>query len=96
MSNAIMSIQVIPTVKAEEHPYDYVDLAIACIAESGLAYEVHALDTTVEGELSQLLPLLNTINQRLVKKGAISVMLQVKTFYKPIGIQSAELLEKYS
>lgn len=95
MTNTIMSVQVIPTAPEGIHPYDYVDQAIEIIQASGLKYEVHALETTLEGELQAVLRLIERLNLELVEKGALSVMLQVRTVYKPNGITSDEILHKY-
>lgn len=95
MSNTLMSVQVIPKVPEGVHPYDYVDLAIGIIKESGLAYEVHALETTIEGELSEVFALLEKLNTELTARGALSVMLQIKTAYHPTGITANEVVKKY-
>lgn len=95
MSNTLMSVQVIPKVPEGEHPYDYVDIAIEMIAASGLKYEVNVLDTTIEGELSELFALIEKINTELTARGAVSVMLQIKTAYHPTGITSESLVGKY-
>lgn len=95
MSNTLMSVQVIPKVKEGVHPYDYVDMAIEVIAASGLKYEVHALETTIEGELSEVFALLEKLNTELVERGALSVMLQIKTAHHPTGITAAEIVDKY-
>ena len=51
----IMEIQVLPTpMGTADEPYAYVDAAIAAIAGSGLAYEVGALGTVVEGEADDI------------------------------------------
>lgn len=95
MSNTLMSVQVIPKAPEGEHPYDYVDMAIEMIAASGLKYEVHALETTIEGELSEVFTLVEKLNTKLTARGAVSVMLQIKTAYHPTGITTDELVGKY-
>jgi len=95
MTNTIMSVQVIPTVPGGAHPYDYVDMAIEIIKASGLKYEVHALETTIEGELTTVIALLEKLNKELIERGALSVMMQIKTVHQPKGITSAEIVKKY-
>ncbi len=95
MSNTLMSVQVIPKAPEGEHPYDYVDMAIEIISTSGLNYEVHALETTIEGELPEVFALLEKLNTELTARGAESVMLQIKTAYHPTGITAAGILGKY-
>lgn len=95
MANALVSVQVIPSVPDGEHPYDYVDAAIKVIDDAGVKYEVHALETTMEGELGELLELVQKMSDELVAMGAVSVMSQIKVVYQPSGIAAETLTEKY-
>ena len=54
MANSLISIQIIPKTKNGEDVIPYVDEAIKVIDESGVKYEVHPLETTMEGELQEL------------------------------------------
>lgn len=49
MASTLLSIQVIPKTPNGENSYPYVDRAIEVIQQSGLKYQVNALDTTMEG-----------------------------------------------
>ncbi|KUP07872.1 hypothetical protein Q73_03100 [Bacillus coahuilensis m2-6] len=95
MSTALLSIQILPKTKDGEDVIPYVDEAIAIIHESGLKYEVHPLDTTVEGNMSELLQLVEKMNERMIEIGSKNVISQMKLLYQPSGIQLETLTEKY-
>ena len=54
MANINISLQVIPAV-SEERIYPVVDKVIELIDKSGVNYEVGPMETTMEGEMDQLL-----------------------------------------
>lgn len=58
--------------------YRHVEAAIAVIERSGLAYEVDALGTTVEGEPDELWPLLRAVHEACLDAGADSLVTVVK------------------
>lgn len=95
MANALVSIQIIPKTKDGEDTIPYVDEAISVIEASGVKYEVHPLETTMEGDLSELLGIVEKMNEKMTEKGCPSVISQVKIFYKPDGASMDELTEKY-
>jgi uncharacterized protein (TIGR00106 family) len=95
MTNALVSIQIIPKTKDGEDVIPYVDEAIKIIAESGVKYEVHPLETTMEGELTQLFEIITKMNERMVEIGSRNVISQVKILYQPTGIAMNDLTEKY-
>ncbi|GIN73641.1 hypothetical protein J14TS2_41160 [Bacillus sp. J14TS2] len=95
MANALVSIQIIPKLENGGDTYPLVDEAIKVIAESGVSYEVHPLETTMEGDLSQIMQTIEKMNQRMVELGSISIISQVKIVYKPTGITMETLTEKY-
>lgn len=82
----IMEIQVLPTpMGTADEPYAYVDAAIAAIAGSGLAYEVGALGTVVEGEADDIWDLARAAHDATLASGAESVMTNVKLAERPGG-----------
>ena len=89
-----LSLQVIPTVK-EEDIYYVVDRVIDRIAESGLKYEVGPMETTIEGELADLLEIVKDAQEICVKYGAGRVCSVVKIDYKPEGVTIDEKIGKY-
>ncbi|WP_102271706.1 thiamine-binding protein [Cytobacillus massiliigabonensis] len=95
MANALVSIQIIPKTKNGEDVIPYVDEAIRVIDESGVKYEVHPLETTMEGELEHLLKIIAEMNEKMIEKGSRNVISQVKILYQPSGIEMNDLTEKY-
>ncbi len=92
MTNSLVSVQIIP--KGED-VISLVDEAIAIIDQSGVKYEVHPLETTMEGELSELLKIIEKMNERMIEIGSSNVITQVKILYQPEGITLETLTEKY-
>lgn len=95
MGNALVSIQILPKTKDGEDVIPYVDEAIRVIKESGVKYEVHPLETTMEGELEQLFSIITKMNERMMEIGSKNVISQIKVLYQPSGITMDQLTEKY-
>lgn len=95
MANSLVSIQIIPKTEKNEDVYTYVDAAIAVIDEADITYQVNALETTMEGELSELLAIVQKMNDKMVALGAINIISQVKILHQPAGITMDTLTEKY-
>jgi uncharacterized protein (TIGR00106 family) len=95
MANSLVSIQIIPKTKNGENVIPYVDEAISVIEASGVLYEVHPLETTMEGELSELMNIIQKMNKRMTELGCSNVISQVKILYQPEGISMSQLTEKY-
>lgn len=95
MANSLISIQIIPKTKDGEDVIPYVDEAISIIEASGVKYEVHPLETTMEGELQELLNIIVKMNERMIELGSSNVISQVKILYQPQGITMTNLTEKY-
>ncbi|PLR92554.1 thiamine-binding protein [Bacillus sp. T33-2] len=95
MADALVSIQIIPKTKNGESVIPYVDEAIKVIEDSGVKYEVHPLETTMEGDLGLLLSIIAEMNARMIEVGSSNVISQVKILYQPDGITMNELTEKY-
>lgn len=94
MANVNVSLQVIPNVPPERI-YPVVDKVIAMIAESGVAYEVGPMETTMEGELDQLMEIVKKAQYLCVGEGAGRVISMVKIDFSPKGITINEKIEKY-
>jgi uncharacterized protein YqgV (UPF0045/DUF77 family) len=71
------ALQVLPSSK-NIHPYHIVDQAIEKIQKSGLKYVVCPFETVVEGELKQILQLVEEIHEICYKSGAESMMMYIK------------------
>lgn len=95
MANSLISVQIIPKTEKYEGVIPFVDAAIAIIDAAGVRYEVQPLETTMEGELSTLLQIIEQMNQKMIDLGAINVITQVKILYQPTGITMGTLTEKY-
>lgn len=94
MANVNLSLQVIPQVKAEE-TYSVGDKAIEVIQRSGVKYEVGPMETTMEGELDELLEIVKKAQQACVDAGASRVISIVKIDYVPGGVTMEEKVAKY-
>jgi len=95
MANALVSIQIIPKTKNGESVIPYVDAAISVIESSGVKYEVHPLETTMEGNLHELFTIIEKMNEKMIEMGSSNVISQVKVLYQPEGITMDQLTEKY-
>lgn len=95
MANALVSIQIIPKTPNGEDVIPYVDAAIEVIEQSGVPYQVAPLETTMEGELGNLLSIIEKMNVRMTELGAPSVISQVKIYSNPKGASMEKLTEKY-
>lgn len=95
MANALISVQIIPKTKDNEDVIPYVDKAIEVIEQSGVKYEVHPLETTMEGELDTLFAVIKEMNEKMIEIGSKNVITQVKILYQPAGITMNQLTEKY-
>ncbi len=94
MSVVNVSLQVIPVV-AEERIYPVVDKVIEYIQASGVKYEVGPMETTMEGELDELLDIVKKAQEICVKHGASRVVSMVKIDYKDEGVTMNEKTYKY-
>ncbi len=95
MENSLVSIQILPKTKNGESVIPLVDEAISIIDQSGVKYEVHPLETTMEGELSELFSIVEKMNKRMIELGSMNVISQIKVLYQPDGISMNTLTEKY-
>jgi uncharacterized protein (TIGR00106 family) len=89
-----VSLQVIPKVP-DERSYEVVDRVIAYIDSCKVKYEVGPMETTMEGELDQLLEIVKEAQKICVREGATRVLSVVKIDYKPEGVTIDEKVEKY-
>lgn len=94
MSAINVSLQVLPSVK-DKDLYSVVDKVIDYIKSTGVKYEVGAMETTMEGELDELLEIVKKAQQICVENGAERVASIVKIDYKPDGVTMNEKIEKY-
>lgn len=95
MANALVSIQIIPKTEHYEDVIPYVDAAIQVIEEAGVKYMVSPLETTMEGDLAELLAIVQAMSEKMIEMGSKSVISQVKIFHNPEGASMERLTEKY-
>jgi len=95
MANALVSIQILPKTKNNDDIIPYVDRAIEVIAKSGVKHLVSPLETTMEGELDQLLAIVKEMNEAMIEMGSPNVISQVKIYFNPSGASMDKLTEKY-
>jgi len=96
MANALVSIQILPKTPNGESVIPYVDRAIEIIQASGVKHLVGPLETTMEGELGELLEIVKNMNEEMIRIGAPNVISQVKIYYNPAeGASMDRLTEKY-
>lgn len=97
MANAVMAIQVLPEADSTEELVRLVDVAIAEIDASNLSYEVGAFETTVEGDLDDLIKLLHQIQISVTEGGTARISNYIKLSYAPEKhiLTTNEKLAKY-
>ncbi|HEY0487785.1 MAG TPA: thiamine-binding protein [Mycobacteriales bacterium] len=80
----LVEIQCLPTpAGTADDPHAHVEAAIRVIQASGLAYEVGALGTTLEGEPDEVWPLLRRIHEACLAAGADREITLVKVLESP-------------
>ncbi len=89
-----VSLQVLPRVP-DANLYPTVDKVIEYIASKGVKYEVGPMDTTMEGELDDLLEIVKEAQEICVREGASRVFSMIKIDYRPSGITMEEKIGKY-
>ncbi|ENH97232.1 hypothetical protein J416_06592 [Gracilibacillus halophilus YIM-C55.5] len=96
MANALVSVQIIPNTPNGEDVIPFVDEAIQVIEAANVKYQVNPLETTMEGELSELLQVIETMNQRMHEWGCESNILQIKVYSRKDEQASMDdLTQKY-
>lgn len=89
-----VSLQVIPGVPDSE-VYPLVDKVIELIHNSGVKYLVGPMETTMEGELHQLLEIVEKAQELCLQNGAARVLSVVKIDYKAGGVTIDDKIKKY-
>ncbi len=92
MSDITLSFEVIPIC---DDPYPVVDKAIEVVQRSGVKYEVGPHETTMEGELDQLLEIAKAGHRACFEAGAQRVITFIKIVDAVEGTTIAEKVAKY-
>ena len=95
MPNANLSLQILPMVH-QEQVYGVVDKVISLIQQSGLKHIVGPLETSIEGDLTELLDLVKKAQDICVAAGANRIVSVIKIDYSPDGVSIDEKISKYS
>jgi len=89
-----LSLQIVPVVP-EEQIYPVVDAVIQFIDSMKVAYEVGPMETTMEGELEDLLKIVLGAQKICTDLGVDRVLSIVKIDYRKTGITIDEKIHKY-
>ena len=76
----------LPKVLEQEDTRRIVDEVIAYLASTGLHYVVGPFETTLEGDLEELLDIVKECCRICVSHGEPSMLAYVKISYKPDGV----------
>lgn len=80
-SEVYVAFQVIPRRKNGNN-FELVDLAIDVVKRSGVPYQVSAMETTMRGDLNQLLEIVKEAQQKCLDGGAVEVITNIKIHHK--------------
>lgn len=94
MAKVNLSLQVLPVVPDSEIYY-VVDQVIDMISQTGLEYVVGPFETSIEGELDELLDIVKKAQTICTDLGAERVVSIVKIDYKKEGVTIEEKVSKY-
>lgn len=89
-----MSLQVLPAV-IEEDIYPIVDKVIEMIDATGLDYVVGPFETSIEGELDELLEIVKMAQTVVTEMGTDRLVSIIKIDYRKEGITIDEKIAKY-
>jgi len=94
MANVNLSLQVLPVVPDSEIYY-VVDKVIEMIKATGLKFVVGPFETSIEGELDEMLEIVKKAQTICTDLGAERVVSIVKIDYKEEGVTIDEKVSKY-
>lgn len=94
MQKCNLSLQVIPLVDKAQ-VYSVVDKVIQMINETGVEYMVGPMETTMEGDLGELLEIVKKAQEICITAGADRILSVVKIDYSTTGVTMDEKVGKY-
>lgn len=83
--NSSIAIQILPGVSETSEVVRIVDEVIDYIKKTGLKYYVGPFETTIEGDLDQLMDIAKQAQIIAIEAGAPSVSMYMKSVYRPSG-----------
>jgi uncharacterized protein YqgV (UPF0045/DUF77 family) len=95
--NINLAIQVLPLHTAQEEAYSIIDKAIEVIKRSGLKHVVCPFETVIEGSYTEVMKLVDDIQDACKDSGAKSLLINMKlhrSFEKNMAID--DKIGKYS
>jgi uncharacterized protein YqgV (UPF0045/DUF77 family) len=97
-NNIHLSIQIVPLqITDQRHPYAIIDKAIEVIDQSGLSYQVSAMETVIEGSYDKVMDVAKKALQICFEEGANELVVNMKLHIRKDGdITFHEKMEKYS
>jgi len=81
LDEVFLAFQVIPRVK-EGNNFEVVDKAIEVVKNANVPFQVGAMETTMKGELSHLLEIVQAAQKACYDHGAIEVITNIKIHSK--------------
>jgi uncharacterized protein YqgV (UPF0045/DUF77 family) len=72
-----LAFQLIPRLKNGNN-FELVDKAIEVVKNANVPYQVSAMETTMRGELDQLLEIVKAAQQSCIDNGALEVITNIK------------------
>ncbi|KEY59316.1 thiamine-binding protein [Serratia sp. DD3] len=81
LKDVMLAFQIIPRLK-EGNNFEVVDKAIEVVKASGVPFQVSAMETTMRGELNQLLEIVKDAQQACYQAGAVEVITNIKIHSK--------------
>ncbi|EHM1654452.1 thiamine-binding protein [Salmonella enterica subsp. enterica serovar Saintpaul] len=81
LKDVFVAFQVIPRLKTGNN-YEVVDKAIDVVKSANVPYQVGAMETTMKGELNQLIDIIKTAQQACFDAGAVEVITNIKIHSK--------------
>jgi uncharacterized protein YqgV (UPF0045/DUF77 family) len=91
-----VAFQVLPLLEGpKERVYAAVDRAIAVVAAAGVKYEVGPCETTMEGDLKELLEIVYRAQEACKEAGVPAVATYIKLFQSDTPSTIEEKVAKY-
>lgn len=81
LDDVFVAFQVIPRLK-DGNNFEVVDKAIAVVKAANVPYQVGAMETTMKGNLNQLLEIVKDAQQACYDAGAVEVITNIKIHSK--------------
>lgn len=96
-NNIHLAIQIIPLKTNQQNLYSIIDKAIDVIDQSGLTYQVCAMETVIEGKYDQVIAVAKKAQEIAMKEGAEELIVNIKLHIRKDGdVTWSEKMEKYS